>query len=438
MMQKFFQLLRYSIGASDEVPDITSEEEWNDIYEMAAMQSISAVLFYGVQKGDMRPPFQLLMDWVAAAGQIEEQNRTVNRVAVKFLAQLRQDGFEGCILKGQGNNLLYPNVYSRMSGDVDVWVRKVERNEELGMRNEELGVRNEELGVRNEELGVRNEGLGVRNEGEESLEFLGEPSVLKIRLRVESIEENVREVIRYVKERNPKARAVYHHIDYGEFDEVEVEMHYRPSFMNNLIHNGRMQKWFEEVADEQFSHEVELPDEVGKVCVPTNAFNRIYQMSHLSRHLFHEGIGLRQILDYFFLLKGEKNNQFRVERVEELGVRNEELGVRNEELGMTLKRLGLWKIAMAVMWVLHEVLGLEEEYLIAPMDERLGRVLLSEIMRGGNFGQYDEQNIKADNALKKNWQRICRDFRMMRYFPSECLWEPVFRIWHFFWRIFRG
>ena len=413
MMQKFFQLLRYSIGASEEVPDITSEEEWNEIYEMAAMQSVSAVLFYGVQKGDMRPPFQLLMDWVAAAGQIEEQNRTVNRVAVKFLAQLRQDGFEGCILKGQGNNLLYPNVYSRMSGDVDVWVRKVERNEELGMRNE---------------------GLGVRNEGEESLEFLGEPSVLKIRLRVESIEENVREVIRYVKERNPKARAVYHHIDYGEFDEVEVEMHYRPSFMNNLIHNGRMQKWFEEVADEQFSHEVELPDEVGKVCVPTNAFNRIYQMSHLSRHLFHEGIGLRQILDYFFLLKGEKNNQFRVERVEG----KDGLGLRVESLEKMLRSLGLWKFAGAVMWVLHEVLGLEEEYLIAPMDERLGRVLLSEIMRGGNFGQYDEQNIKADSPLKKNWQRICRDFRMMRYFPSECLWEPLFRIWHFFWRIFRG
>ena len=137
MMQKFFQLLRYSIGASDEVPDITSEEEWNDIYEMAAMQSVSGVMFEGVQRlGEqgVRPPFQLLMDWVAAAGQIEEQNRTVNRVAVKFLAQLRQDGFEGCILKGQGNNLLYPNVYSRMSGDVDVWVRKVERNEELGMR----------------------------------------------------------------------------------------------------------------------------------------------------------------------------------------------------------------------------------------------------------------------------------------------------------------
>ena len=375
--QQFLDFLRYAMNPETQsVPDMKGMD-WACLFQFASEHGILGVMFEGVQRlGEqgVRPPFQLLMDWVAAAEQIEEQNRAVNRVAVKFLAQLRQDGFEGCILKGQGNNLLYPNVYSRMSGDVDVWVRRVE-----------------------------------------SLE-----------LRVERLE---REVIRYVKERNPKARALYHHIDYGEFDGIEVEMHYRPSFMNNLIHNGRMQRWIEEVADEQFRHEVELPDGVGKVCVPTREFNIFFQLSHIYNHVLHEGIGLRQILDYFFLLKGEKNNQFR-------GERNEKLGIRNEELGMTLKRLGLWKIAMAMMWVLHEVLGLEEEYLIAPMDERLGRVLLSEIMRGGNFGQYDEQNIKADNPLKKNWQRICRDFRMMRYFPSECLWEPVFRLWHFFWRIF--
>ena len=403
---KYLEFLRYALDEEQGVPEGLDQMDWEGLYRFAEQQSIVGVMFEGIQRlGEqgVRPPFQLLMDWVAAAEQIEEQNRTVNKAAVKFLAQLRQDGFEGCILKGQGNNLLYPNVYSRMSGDVDVWVRKVE-----------------------------------------SLEFLGEPSVLKIRLRVKSVEENVREVIRYVKERNPKAKAIYHHIDYGEFDEVEVEMHYRPSFMFNPVHNGRLQRWFVDHADEQFRHQVELPDGVGKVCVPTREFNIFFQLSHIYNHVLHEGIGLRQVVDYFFLLKGEKNNQFRVERVEGkdgLGLRverNEKSGVRNEELGMTLKRLGLWKIAMAVMWVLHEVLGLEEEYLIAPKDERLGRVLLSEIMRGGNFGQYDEQNIKADSPLKKNWQRICRDFRMMHYFPSECLWEPLFRIWHFFWRIFKG
>ena len=422
-VQNYFEILRYSLNPMSIFTLDPANIDWEGLFQFASEHGIVGVMFEGVQRlGEqgVRPPFQLLMDWVAAAEQIEEQNRAVNKVAVKFLTQLRQDGFEGCILKGQGNNLLYPNVYSRMSGDVDVWVCKVERNEELGMRNEELGMRhegdeslelrverNEELGMRKEGLGIRNEELGMRNEGE---------------------------VIRYVKERNPKARAVYHHIDYGEYDEVEVEMHYRPSFMFNPVHNRRLQRWFVDHADEQFRHEVELPDGVGKICVPTREFNIFFQLSHIYNHVLHEGIGLRQVVDYFFLLKGGKNNQFRVESLEG----EDGLGLRVESLEKVMRRLGLWKIAMAVMWVLHEVLGLEEEYLIAPMDERLGRVLLSEIMRGGNFGQYDEQNIKADSPLKKNWQRICRDFRMMRYFPSECLWEPLFRIWHFFWRIFRG
>ena len=394
-VQKYFEILRYSLNPMSIFTLDPANIDWEGLFQFASEHGILGVMFEGVQRlGEqgVRPPFQLLMDWVAAAGQIEEQNRAVNRVAVKFLAQLRQDGFEGCILKGQGNNLLYPNVYSRMSGDVDVWVYKVES-------------------------------LEFRVESGESLEY-----------RAKSLE---REVIRYVKERNPKARAVYHHIDYGEFDEVEVEMHYRPSFMFNPVHNRRLQRWFEENSDEQFRHEVELPDGVGKVCVPTREFNIIFQLSHIYNHVLHEGIGLRQVVDYFFLLKGGKNNQFRVESGESLEYRAKSLEYRVESLERVMRRLGLWKIAMAMMWVLHEVLGLEEGYLIAPMDERLGRVLLSEIMRGGNFGQYDEQNIKADNALKKNWQRICRDFRMMRYFPSECLWEPVFRLWHFFWRFLK-
>lgn len=190
--------------------------------------------------------------------------------------------------------------------------------------------------------------------------------------------------------------------------------------MNNPIHNRRLQKWFEEKAPEQFRHEVELPatddTDENRICVPTREFNVVYLLSHIFRHLLQEGVGLRQIIDYFYLL----------------------LKAETGELTITLRYLGLWKIAGAVMWVLSEVLGLEEKYLIAPKDERLGKMLLSEILNGGNFGRHDLDNIKADNQLKKNWQRIRRDIRMMRYFPSECLWEPVFRVYHFFWRCFHA
>jgi len=87
------------------------------------------------------------------------------------------------------------------------------------------------------------------------------------------------------------------------------------------------------------------------------------------------------------------------------------------------------------MWVLHEVLGLKEEFLIASMDEKRGRALWDEIRSGGNFGYYDEKNCIAQSPLQRNIQRIKRDLCMARYFPPECLLEPVFRLYHWMWRM---
>ena len=223
-------------------------------------------------------------------------------------------------------------------------------------------------------------------------------------------------VLDWVRERVRNLKFCYHHIELKQISGVEVEVHYRPSFMNNLIHNRRMQRWFERVADEQFRHEVELPDGVGKVCVPTNAFNRIYQMAHISNHFFHEGIGFRQMLDYYFVLRQGFTEE---ERVHDARL---------------LKHFGLYKMASAVMYVLQESLGMESELMIVPANEKLGRFLMDEILEAGNFGQHDSRTRYGRGRWVKNVQMLKRDMRLVRYFPSECLWEPVFRIWHWGWR----
>ncbi len=89
------------------------------------------------------------------------------------------------------------------------------------------------------------------------------------------------------------------------------------------------------------------------------------------------------------------------------------------------------------MWVLHEVLGLSEDKMIAPMDEKRGRLLLDEILDGGNFGQYSGQQHFGRGTIGHNVQRLRRDWRLVRFYPSEALAEPFFRMWHFFWRFSR-
>ena len=102
-----------------------------------------------------------------------------------------------------------------------------------------------------------------------------------------------------------------------------------------------------------------------------------------------------------------------------------------------LKYLGLWKFAGAVMFVLHEALGLPEEEMIAPMDEKRGKLLLAEILDGGNFGRHFTKyaGFTHQSMGKKYFLKIWRNMHFVRYYPAEALSEPIFRTWHFFWRI---
>ena len=356
----FLPFLRYCLDSDSNscVLEDAHIIDWQELLSWAERQSIVGIIFNGIQKAgkSLDIPSEILFKWIGYANLIEGQNRLLNKRCVELTEYLHQYGFDTCILKGQGNALAYPCALSRTPGDIDVWVR---------------------------------DGRSKR--------------------------EDVRGVVRFAREKNPKAKACYHHVDYGKFKDVEVELHYRPSFMFNPIHNWRLQRWVCKMADVG-SLMAELPENAGSIRIPNREFNIVFQLSHVYNHLLHEGIGLRQIVDYYYLLKSDVRG-------------------KKEEVAKTLKYLGLEKIAGAMMWVLHEKLGMAEEFLIAPMDERRGKVLLDEIMRGGNFGHYDSDNINATSRLKKNVQRVKRDLRLMRYFPSECIWEPWFRVYHLFWRM---
>ena len=93
----------------------------------------------------------------------------------------------------------------------------------------------------------------------------------------------------------------FHHLE-TSLDGVPVELHFFPDIMNNPIYNARLQKWFKRNADLQCSNVVSLPDGIGEIAIPTTAFNVIYQLTHLYHHFFDEGIGMRQIIDYYYVV----------------------------------------------------------------------------------------------------------------------------------------
>lgn len=88
------------------------------------------------------------------------------------------------------------------------------------------------------------------------------------------------------------------------------------------------------------------------------------------------------------------------------------------------------------MFVMKEVFGLSEDRMIAPMDEKEGRFLLDEIMRGGNFGQYDDRmGSKVDESKIHRYFRMnLRNLRFVKHYSTEAVCEPVFRTWFAGWK----
>ena len=365
-----FEFLKYCLGRKDNMSNVVANIDWLHMYSFASKQAILGLCFDGIERLGKEYPEELkqnpigrelLMTWMGKAQQIRRQNMKVNVVASKLYSMLREDGLRCCILKGQGNAIMYPNAYSRNPGDIDVWVNA-------------------------------------------SREEITEYAKTHFKL-----EDDIR----------------FHHLE-TTMDGVHIELHFFPCSMNNPLYHARLQKWFKRNADLQCSNVVSLPDGIGEIAIPTTAFNVIYQLTHLYHHFFDEGIGMRQIIDYYYVVISDY-----------LLVNNDGLLVIRDTLQKELKHLGLWKFAGAVMYVQHEALGLSEEKMIAPMDEKRGKLLLAEILNGGNFGQHFTKygHFTQQGMAKKYFLKIWRNMHFVRYYPAEALSEPIFRTWHFFWRL---
>ncbi len=349
----FFEFLRFCIGSESEQPSSLKEADWKALYSIAQKQALMGILFDGIQR-------------------LPSSDMGISRdLLLQWMAQ--------CQMLEKANVRLNDAAIQ-----VSEWFRK------KGFRT-----------------------CILKGQGNAQLYPNGlhrTPGDIDI-----WVEGGDKRVISFVRSISPHEKACYHHIEFPSYNGVEVEVHYRPSFLLCFWHNRRLQKYYERVKEKQFSHRVKLGEQ-GEVAIPTAEFNLIFQLTHIYAHLMNEGIGLRQLLDYYFvLLHADIKNVVELQR--------------------NLKHIGLWKFAGAVMYVLHEALGLPEEKMIALMDVKRGKLLLEEILQGGNFGKYDKRNDFGNSSIGHNLQRLCRDLRLVRFYPAEALSEPIFRVWHFFWRL---
>ena len=368
MMKKFIQLLRYAIDTQQEMPQI-AESEWSVVFDMAQRHNLVGLLFDKMEQlrvNNIGMSQDLLLEWFSIAEQIRLFNGQANKQCVMVCKEYREAGFDCCVLKGQGNAVMYDKPELRAPGDIDVWVVSQTENGKV-------------------------------------LDF----------------KKNMQKIVEYVQANKGKCKLRYYHVEYEEKGTL-IEAHFIPGIMNNPWYNRKLQRWYREWQKEQMQHNIELPSGVGQIAVPTIEFNIVYQLAHLMHHFFDEGIGLRHLVDYYYLLKTfHAGNPSRLSYT--------------SSWEKVLQELGLRKFAGAVMWGLREVLNMEEELMIVPVDEWRGRTLMNEMMRGGNLGKYS--GLAGHTTGSKYFLKHWRNLHFVRQYPAEALCEPIFRTWHFFWRL---
>lgn len=359
MQSLFFSLLQLSIGSGETLSRHPSEEEWGELYKMAAKQALVGICFVGVrrymeassQSGDVPVvPRKIYFQWLGMAAQIQQRNGVMDERCVELQSKLRLYGINSAILKGQAVAAYYGELKDwRQPGDIDVYV-------DCGR--------------------------------EKAIEY------------AQSIKQE------YVE-------WDYKHLHLKIFKDAEVEMHYRPEVLLNLAKNKRLQKWFQSEESQQriFQHE-------GKLVAPSEDFNLFYILLHIYRHFLYEGVGLRQLMDYYFVLKAVSEQ-------------------KHKSMGMqAIESFGMTRFAKGVMWIMQRVFGLDKLYLLYEPDEKEGRYILDQIMASGNFGHYDERlKINKNKGKAGAIVKILKhNLHLLTNYPSEVVWAPVWIVYHWCWK----
>lgn len=381
-MRLLIELIQVSLGSCQKMSKVPSVKEWQAVFDEAEYQSVVGVCLAGIERLMASKPEQMVnlpieikLEWIGLSEQIRQQNKYVDKKTAKIWRQLKADGLETAILKGQGIAAMYD------------------------VRGKKEDVKDSRPSSSRSEADFKENHSGKY----ENLGELRQPGDIDI-----WVKGGYDTVCDYVQRTHPTEDVAYHRFHYDYFEDTEVELHHRPTLMRNLMDDRKLARWYNSFGADSFEY---LEDK--GFAIPPVEFNRIFILTHIYRHFLFEGIGLRQVMDYYFVLKANR-------------------GKDKEEVAKILKKLRLVRFAEAVMWILHTQLGLEEKYLICSLNEKEGRFVLSEIEQTGNFGFSDTRY--QYKRLFKLRRQVAHGAHLLVHYPSEVIWTPIWLLYHWFWK----
>lgn len=352
----FFELLQIALGNRERLSVVPSAEEWEEVYAESERQAITGILLHGIERlsAEQRPAEVFLLQWIGVGEIIKQQNSLLNDRCKELTSNLSAAGLHPTILKGQGIAQCYPESLQKLRQPGDIDVYV-----DCGLRK-----------------------------ALEFAESLGQKNV----------------------------EWDYKHLHLKIWDDTEVEMHYHVEVLLNLWKNRKLQKWFAAHEEQLYNH-TDCTDTTDLI-TPTAEFNVFYILLHIYRHFLYEGVGLRQIVDYYMVLRMVHDSRLMVNEYVE-----------------TVREFGMEKFAMGLMWLMHETLGMPNKWMLWDPDEKEGRYILEQVMTGGNFGHHDKRLKHSGDKLGAVKAILTHNMHLLTHYLSDVIWAPVWIVWHKCWKM---
>ena len=353
----FFELLQVALGNRERLSRTPSAAEWAEIYAVSEQQAVTGILLYGIER-------------------LKNLNADLN-LNQRFLLQW-----------------------------IGVGQMIEQRNHLLDERCKELLSNLTSAGLHPTIL----KGQGVAQYYPTALQRLRQPGDIDV-----CVSDGRIKAIAYAKSIGQKdINWDYKHLHLRVWDDTEVEMHYHVEVLLNLWKNKRLQKWFKE-------NEVLLYFNNADLVTPTIEMNLFYILLHIYRHFFTEGVGLRQLIDYYFVL------------VTANGTLPKYVG--GKSLENVLKSFGMWRFARGVMWIMQEIFALDRKYMYCEPLEKEGRFILDIVLDGGNFGHKNSFNVKGIGRVNTLVSVAKHNIQILKKYPLEALLSPLWYVWHKAWKL---
>jgi len=373
-----FELIQIAIGTRKELTSQLTAEEWVNLRLEFKKQALLGIGYVGITRlpKHQTPPIQILAQWVHNAEKIRKRNVKHIEVIGVVDRTLREAGIEAIFMKGEVCGSRYQEPLYRTAGDVDFVV------------------------------------------GEE--EFAHTLDVL----------ESIAEVDRTL---------VHEHHGMAHIADVTLEPHYKVHNYQNPKADKAMREMYREektlpssLASTRLSTSkgrlfCRLSDEV-RVRVFSPTFESVFLISHMVNHVYEEGLGLRQVVDYAYFLKtfvGGKDASVAID------------WKRHEQM---LERMGMQRAWRIFVCVCTDYLGVKlpevffEDFKIGRKHHLWAKRMVDDMMRVGNFGrgEYEFRHDSRWHELQNYWWVTKRAIRMGFLCPSEAMWWPLSKFTRFF------